>query len=95
MREIVCTDHSPIHKRQDTTRKIGSLLSNCRLAVAPILVVFGIAGVSAETKITIGVAAMSPRTIPLLIAQERGLFASRASKRASCASKARRLWWLA
>jgi NitT/TauT family transport system substrate-binding protein len=29
---------------------------------------------SAQTKITIGVAAMSPRTIPLLIAQEQGLF---------------------
>ena len=29
----------------------------------------------AQTKITIGVAAMSPRTIPLLIAQEQGLFA--------------------
>ena len=30
---------------------------------------------NAQTKITIGVAAMSPRTIPLLIAQEQGLFA--------------------
>ena len=29
----------------------------------------------AQTKITIGVAAMSPRTIPLIIAQEQGLFA--------------------
>lgn len=29
----------------------------------------------AQTRITIGVAAMSPRTIPLLIAQEQGLFA--------------------
>ena len=29
----------------------------------------------AQTKITIGVAAMSPRTIPLLVAQEQGLFA--------------------
>lgn len=28
----------------------------------------------AQTKITVGVAAMSPRTIPLLIAQEQGLF---------------------
>jgi NitT/TauT family transport system substrate-binding protein len=28
----------------------------------------------AQTKITIGVAAMSPRTIPLLLAQEQGLF---------------------
>ena len=31
--------------------------------------------VLAQTKITIGVAAMSPRTIPLLVAQEQGLFA--------------------
>ncbi len=30
---------------------------------------------NSQTKITIGVAAMSPRTIPLLIAQEQGLFA--------------------
>jgi NitT/TauT family transport system substrate-binding protein len=29
----------------------------------------------AQTRITIGVAAMSPRTIPLLVAQEQGLFA--------------------
>ena len=29
----------------------------------------------AQTKITIGVAAMSPRTIPLIVAQEQGLFA--------------------
>ena len=33
------------------------------------------ASILAQTKITIGVAAMSPRTIPLLIAQEQGLFA--------------------
>lgn len=32
------------------------------------------APVVAQTKITVGVAAMSPRTIPLLIAQEQGLF---------------------
>src|ERR1041384_7558838 len=29
----------------------------------------------AETKITIGYAAVSPRTLPLIIAQEQGLFA--------------------
>src|SRR5262245_22106232 len=29
----------------------------------------------AQTKITVGVAAMSPRTIPLLVAQQQGLFA--------------------
>jgi NitT/TauT family transport system substrate-binding protein len=45
------------------------------------LIIFAICSVlqlvsaSAQTKITIGVAAMSPRTIPLLIAQEQGLFA--------------------
>jgi ABC-type nitrate/sulfonate/bicarbonate transport system substrate-binding protein len=31
--------------------------------------------INAQTKITIGVAAMSPRTIPLIVAQEQGLFA--------------------
>jgi len=34
-----------------------------------------LAAVSAQTKITIGVAAMSPRTIPLIVAQEQRLFA--------------------
>ena len=33
------------------------------------------ASAGAQTRITIGVAAMSPRTIPLLLAQEQGLFA--------------------
>ncbi len=33
-----------------------------------------LASASAQTKITIGVAAMSPRTIPLLLAQKQGLF---------------------
>jgi len=36
---------------------------------------FHLSSVSAQTKITIGVAVMSPRTIPLLLAQEQGLFA--------------------
>lgn len=40
-----------------------------------LLVVFSVVPASAQTKITIGVAAMSPRTIPLIIAQEQGLFA--------------------
>jgi NitT/TauT family transport system substrate-binding protein len=35
---------------------------------------FAHAQAPAQTKITIGVAAMSPRTIPLLLAQEQGLF---------------------
>ncbi len=40
-----------------------------------LLGLFVVTPVWAQTKITIGVAAMSPRTIPLLIAQEQGLFA--------------------
>ncbi len=40
-----------------------------------LLCLFVVTPVWAQTKITIGVAAMSPRTIPLLIAQEQGLFA--------------------
>jgi len=45
------------------------------LTAVAILSSVQIANLSAQTKITIGVAAMSPRTIPLLIAQEQGLFA--------------------
>jgi NitT/TauT family transport system substrate-binding protein len=45
------------------------------LTVVAICSVLQLASASAQTKITIGVAAMSPRTIPLLIAQEQGLFA--------------------
>jgi NitT/TauT family transport system substrate-binding protein len=40
-----------------------------------LLIAFWLVPVGAQTKITIGVAAMSPRTIPLIIAQEQGLFA--------------------
>src|SRR5678815_3256945 len=43
--------------------------------VSPILSAFIPRPALAQTKITVGVAAMSPRTIPLLIAQEQGLFA--------------------
>lgn len=39
-----------------------------------LMVAFPRSAALAQTKITIGVAAMSPRTIPLLIAQERALF---------------------
>src|SRR5262245_48843039 len=42
---------------------------------ASLFVVLQLAHASAQTKITIGVAAMSPRTIPLFLAQEQGLFA--------------------
>jgi NitT/TauT family transport system substrate-binding protein len=44
------------------------------LSTALSFIAFDVAAV-AQTKITIGVAAMSPRTIPLIIAQEQGLFA--------------------
>jgi len=47
------------------------------LFIAAALIAVAGARVLAQTKITIGVAAMSPRTIPLLIAQEQGLFAKR------------------
>ena len=43
--------------------------------VSPILSAFIPRPALAQTKITVGVAAMSPRTIPLLVAQEQGLFA--------------------
>ena len=51
-----------------------------RFCLVPLLVLSMIATIEgapalAQTKITVGVAAMSPRTIPLLIAQEQGLFA--------------------
>ena len=45
------------------------------LTAVAIVSIFHFSGASAQTRITIGVAAMSPRTIPLLIAQEQGLFA--------------------
>ena len=45
------------------------------LLVALVLTASGNSPANSQTKITIGVAAMSPRTIPLLIAQEQGLFA--------------------
>ena len=42
---------------------------------ASLMTAFDLRPALAQTKITIGVAAMSPRTIPLIIAQEQGLFA--------------------
>jgi NitT/TauT family transport system substrate-binding protein len=42
---------------------------------ASLIVILDSTPTQAQTKITIGVAAMSPRTIPLIIAQEQGLFA--------------------
>jgi len=44
------------------------------LAAVALLSSVQLANVTAQSKITIGVAAMSPRTIPLIIAQEQGLF---------------------
>ena len=52
-------------------RKTGGFIG---IVTAFLLLMFA-APVRAQTRITIGVAAMSPRTIPLLIAQEQGLFA--------------------
>ena len=45
------------------------------LTAVAIVSIFQLGSASAQTRITIGVAAMSPRTIPLLLAQEQGLFA--------------------
>jgi len=50
------------------------LLSAAAL-VSSVLVTFVPTFAFAQTRITVGVAAMSPRTIPLLLAQEQGLFA--------------------
>jgi NitT/TauT family transport system substrate-binding protein len=49
-------------------------LSATLMAIALFAVVLP-SPIIAQTKITIGVAAMSPRTIPLIVAQEQGLFA--------------------
>lgn len=51
-----------------------NLQSACRLSVLFLIILHATAARS-QTKITVGVAAMSPRTVPLLIAQEQGLFA--------------------
>jgi NitT/TauT family transport system substrate-binding protein len=48
--------------------------SACRLSVLFLIILHG-SPASSQTKITVGVAAMSPRTVPLLVAQEQGLFA--------------------
>src|SRR5689334_22778268 len=56
-------------------RKVMARMSLAGFAfVTLILIVFAPRLALAQTKITIGVAAMSPRTIPLLVAQEQGLF---------------------
>lgn len=51
-----------------------TLQSACRLSVLFLIILHG-SPASSQTKITVGVAAMSPRTVPLLVAQEQGLFA--------------------
>jgi len=51
------------------------LWSNCWIAVL-FLILFQVGAAPAQVKITIGYAAISPRTVPLLIAQEQGLFAN-------------------
>jgi NitT/TauT family transport system substrate-binding protein len=50
------------------------LQSACQLSVLFLIILHATAARS-QTKITVGVAAMSPRTVPLLVAQEQGLFA--------------------
>jgi len=47
----------------------------CAILIAAALIAVGAGRLLAQTRMTIGVAAMSPRTIPLLVAQEQGLFA--------------------
>src|SRR5215471_5423678 len=49
-------------------------LPACFLAAFSIFALYAVAS-ALETKITIGYAAISPRTLPLIIAQEQGLFA--------------------
>jgi NitT/TauT family transport system substrate-binding protein len=39
------------------------------------VIAFNVVPIPAQTKITVGYAAISPRTVPLIIAQEQGLFA--------------------
>ena len=51
-----------------------TLQSACRLSVLFLIILHG-SPAGSQTKITVGVAAMSPRTVPLLVAQEQGLFA--------------------
>ena len=46
-------------------------------SVISLAILFQSVPARAQVKITVGVAAMSPRTIPLLIAQEQGLFAKK------------------
>src|SRR5215813_4308012 len=45
-----------------------------------LLIAFQLSTAGGQTKITVGVAAMSPRTIPLLIAQQQGLFAKQGNE---------------
>ena len=45
------------------------------LAAVAIFSVIRLPTASAQTKINIGIAAVSPRSVPLYIAQEQGLFA--------------------
>src|SRR5688572_6310731 len=51
-----------------------TLKSACRLSFL-FLIILHASPARSQTKITVGVAAMSPRTVPLLVAQEQGLFA--------------------
>src|SRR4029434_628041 len=66
------------HSQQMLSRRRKNMVRRFWLIVwiaASLIVALDSIPTLAQTKITIGVAAMSPRTIPLLIAQEQGLFA--------------------
>jgi NitT/TauT family transport system substrate-binding protein len=67
------------HARFGEISEKGTLMIRKTAFIAGMLVLllnlFTVARAIGQTRITIGVAAMSPRTIPLLVAQEQGLFA--------------------
>jgi len=63
------------------------------LVAALLIFAFSAFSSAADTKITIGYAAVSPRTLPLIIAQEQGLFAKQGIEARLVLSKARRFWW--
>lgn len=54
---------------------MGLLGSMLRFIAGGLFLFFHLAHGSAQTKITIGIAAVSPRSVPLYVAQEQGLFA--------------------
>src|ERR1044071_115317 len=65
----------PERVRLQLRRKVMAYMLSVAALVSSVLMAFAPTCALAQTRITVGVAAMSPRTIPLLIAQEQGLFA--------------------